>query len=682
MKLIIVESPNKRKTIKSFLSNDYIVEASIGHIRRLSDQYFQNTGIDVDNNFEVHYQIIETKKNTVNNLKKLAKEAEMIYLASDNDREGEAIAWHLKEVLNLKEGKYKRVIFNEITEKEVKNGLNNPRDIDMNLVNSAIARSSADKLIGFTLSPILHNYIQGKSAGRVQSPALQLLVDREKEIVNFVPKTYYISSIPIHKNDNTYKANFYYLDENNKKYKQIFDENIINNLKNTFKQGESIVSNKETVEKTISAPIPFITSSFQQECSSKLSITPKEAMAEAQRLFEGIEMNGSHTGLITYIRTDSTRMDDDFKQSLYSFISNNYGKEYIGEVKEKKIGENIQDAHECIRVVNIENTPEKINPFLELEITRQVYKLIYDRTIASAMSEYRYKEAVIDIVNNNNNFELIGKTPVFDGWKKQYVYKNNEEDKTEVKDEDSYYSTLPDFEINEKLNDDNIIITEKKTNPPKRYTEAQLIKKLEALGIGRPSTFASITEILEDPERDYTTKKKGVKGLIPTDMGIRVSDFLKAHFKDIISYSYTAEMEKELDKIANNEENRTEFISRFYTDLMKSISEQGFTFKKEYTPELVGKKCPTCGHDLIYITSKKDHKKYIKCSNKDCSYFENPNPQTKHEEVGKNCPKCGKPLIYLTSKKGTKYIHCSDFKCDYVEWLEKKQKKILKNKTK
>lgn len=648
MKLIIVESPNKKATIKSFLDKNRTVAASVGHIRNIKDTGYYNTGIDPNNNFDISFEISADKKDVVKELRTLVKNAEEVYLASDEDREGEAIARHLKEVLKLKAGQYKRVTFNEITQKEVLKGLNNPRDIDENLVHAALARSAIDKLMGYRISPVVMKKTQGKSAGRVQSSALKIVVDKEKEIQNFVPHKYYEIELIFEKNNLEYKAKYAGMNADDKTG-EITDMAEANKIVSACKPGKYIVSNIEENKRSVSAKVPFTTSSFQQECSSKLGIAPKEAMRCAQKLFEGLQLNGQHTGLITYIRTDSTRMDDDFKKLLYSHIVATYGKEYKGKVKETKSKSKEQGAHECIRIVDINLTPASVKQYLPDMNCYRVYKLIYDRTISAAMSDCQMSDQTIKIMNGKHRFEITGHLIEFEGWKKVYTYKDNSDD-----DE-----SFPSMQIKEKVNDKSLNLLEKQTNPPKRYSEAKLIKAMEDYGIGRPSTYASTMAILTDPNRNYTRIEK--TSLVPTSTGIEVSEFLDNNFSGLINLQYTSTLEKELDEIAIGKKTYEEVLASFYAELNSEISKAGINSIK-----YVGRKCPDCGHELVYRKSMKGTE-FIGCSNyPSCKYAEfmnsNITPKKSTSEVtNKRCPICNGKLVKRKNKKGEYFYGCSNY---------------------
>lgn len=658
MKLIIVESPNKKATIKGFLDDSFLVEASVGHIRQLSDKGWYNTGIDPYDHFKMTFQNDPKKLKVISHLKDLVKKASVVYLASDEDREGEAIAWHLKEVLNLKPGQYKRITFNEITKKEVLKGLENPRAIDDSLVNAAFARSSIDKLLGYRISPILWQRTEGKSAGRVQSAALKILCDREREIANFVPHAYYVIDLLFKKDDVEVTAELKRVD--GKKMDEIVDKSIAEAIAQACKEGKFHVSSVEDKERHVPAKSPFTTSTFQQECSSKLGIQPKEAMRCAQRLFEGLELSTGHTGLITYIRTDSSRMDEDFKNGVYSLVVDSFGIKYKGTVTESKSKSKEQGAHECIRVVDLKNTPEKIDPYLPDDHCRKVYKLIYDRTIASAMSDCVISDEKVVISDGKHEFETVGHTEIFDGWKKVYRYKDKTEDE----------GSLPHLAKGEDIQDAEIKSIEKMTKPPKRYTEAKLISAMEDYGIGRPSTYASTMSILTDPERNYTKVEN--KSLVPTKTGMDVSKFLDDNFGDIINLKYTSDMESDLDKVAQGEEKEEQVVSEFFNDMMSEIAKLP---EKKKEDEVVGRDCPECGKPLVYRFTRKGDK-FIACSGyPNCIHAESigdshKKPSSNISSTDKKCPSCGSPIRKIKKKDGTFFYGCSNYPKCKKTWSE------------
>lgn len=667
-KLIIVESPNKVKTISSFVGDDYIVMASVGHIRIINDSGKYNLGIDVDGDFGADFKIDPKKKETVKNLKAASKLADEILIATDPDREGECIGWHLRDVLHIPEAKCKRIEFHEITKSAVLEAINNSGKINEDLARSALTRAKLDKIIGYRLSGIVQSKTGGKSAGRVQSAALKIICEREKEIMNFVPKTYFEIHLPFTKNRKEYKA--IYKGTTTKKIVSIKDRVIAEQIIKDCSQHSYIVKSLTSKERKVSSKPPFTTSTFQQECSSKLNMTPKKAMECAQKLFEGIEYNGEHTGIITYIRTDSTTMSEEFASDLKNHIVKKYGKQFLGELKTGKKAANAQEGHECLRCVSLEFTPDKMKEFLEPQLLK-VYTLIYNRTLASHMSDAIITDTDVNIFNGDHKFVLTGHKTKFAGFKEAYNY--SEEDEEE--------KALPDFEIDEKIKNKELLLIEKQTNPPSRYSEANLIKTLEDLGIGRPSTFASCVSVLKDPSRNYTELEG--KCLKPTEKGMRVSQLLDDLFPSIISLSYTAEMESTLDKIAEGKADAIRELKLFYSEFDRLIKEaQKEAYRKStIEEEKTGEKCPECGADLVYRNGR--YNKFIACTNfPKCKHTEKIQKESNPDviDTGYICPKCNKGhLLQRKNKKtGQPFYGCSDFpRCKNIYSEDKFKVEIL-----
>lgn len=660
MKLIILESPNKCETVKSFLSDEYVVEASVGHVTDIVKTGKYQMGIDVDSDFKIHYAISDGKTKIVSKLKILSKQADEVIFATDNDREGYAIAAHLKEILKVPDKKAKRVVFNEITKKCVLAALEEPVSFNEPLVEAAETRAAIDRIIGYRVSPILYQYAGGKSAGRVQSATLKILCDREKEIRDFIPETYYEIVLNYSVNDilDTYTAK--YIGTESNKIDRISNITKVNKIISNCTQGEYFVKNITSKERKVSTKAPFTTSTFQQECSSKLGYAPKIAMECAQKLFEGIKVNNEHTGLITYIRTDSSRMDNDFKNELYEYVRNTYGKKYVGKIKEVKSKSKEQDAHECLRCVNLAFTPEYVSNYIHDDRVNKVYKLIYDRTIAAAMSDSIMIDTTIQINNGKHLFETVGHFLSFDGFKKVYTYVDNSDD----------INDFPKVNIGDNIINDELLYVEKQTQPPKRFSEAALIKEMEDSGIGRPSTYASCITVLKDKDRNYTNIIN--KAIVPTEHGINVSNYLQEHFSDILSVEYTSEMEKILDNIAESKADRLDVLKNFYSELCSSID----ILRKNTVPktvETVGRNCPLCNHQLVYKESKKKVK-FIGCSNfPACKYVEWINDDKNNNKTGVMCPQCGKELVKRQSSKTHKtFIGCSGYpSCNFITYENK-----------
>ena len=540
-KLVIVESPHKSKTIEKYLGKDFKVVSSVGHIRDLSTSGKYGFGVDIDNNFKPDYKIIKGKAKLVKELKKDIKDADFVYLATDPDREGEAISWHLYDTLGLKEENYDRIVFNEITKKAVLDSFNKARKIDDNLVKSQETRRILDRIIGFRLSKLMQSKTGGKSAGRVQSVALKLIVDREREIEAFIPEEYF--EIEAKFNDFDAKLDTY----NHKKIeikKESEAKEILSKLSNAFK-----IESIDKKEKAKKSKFPFTTSTLEQEASTKLSFTSKKTMMIAQKLYEGINLKDGAEGLISYMRTDSVRLSDEFIKDTYGYIKDNYGSEYVGYVKKSNKTENVQDAHEAIRPTNINNNPEKIKEYLTND-EYKLYSLIYYRALASLMKDAKVEATTVILDNNNYQFKVNGQILIFDGYLKVYSKYEDSEDKV-----------LPDFS-NYKSNvlvANTIEYTSHTTKPPARYTESKLIKEMEELGIGRPSTYAKTIDTIE--ERGYV--KVIDKKFIPTEVGIETTDKLQEFFKDIINVEYTKNMEDDLDKIAEGNMEWNKLLSIF-----------------------------------------------------------------------------------------------------------------------
>ena len=637
-KLVIVESPSKSKTIEKYLGHDYKVVSSLGHIRDLSTKGKYGLGIDIENNFHPDYQIIKGKNKRVTELKKQVKDSDYVYLATDPDREGEAISWHLYDTLGLKKDKYKRIVFNEITKNVILDSFNHARDIDDNLVKSQETRRMLDRIIGFRLSKLMQSKTGGKSAGRVQSVALKLIVDREREIEAFIPENYYEieATFPEFKA----KLNKYKEDKIEIKEESLAKE-IISKLSSTFKIED--ITNEEKARKS---KYPYITSTLQQDASNKINFTSKKTMMIAQKLYEGIALKDETVGLITYMRTDSTRLSDEFIKSTYAFINDNYGKEYVGYVKVSKNKDNVQDAHEAIRPTSINRRPEDIKEYLTND-EYKLYKLIYYRALASLMKDAKVEVTTITLDNNDYKFNATGTVLKFDGYLK--VYNDNEEDD----------NILPDLSNTETIISDSIDYTMHTTKPPARYTESSLIKKMESLGIGRPSTYATTMGILT--ERGYA--KLIEKKFHPTEIGIETTDKLQEFFKDLINVDYTKEMEDDLDKIADGNLEYLILLNRFYNDFEPKVKE-AFSHMEKKVPEETGETCPNCGSPLVKKRSK--YGEFIACSNyPECKYIKN--DKEKKEIMG--CPKCGGKIIEKKTKKGKIFYGCNNYpKCDVATW--------------
>lgn len=643
-KLVIVESPHKSKTIEKYLGKDFKVVSSVGHIRDLSTSGKYGFGVDIDNNFKPDYKIIKGKAKLVKELKKDIKDADFVYLATDPDREGEAISWHLYDTLGLKEENYDRIVFNEITKKAVLDSFNKARKIDDNLVKSQETRRILDRIIGFRLSKLMQSKTGGKSAGRVQSVALKLIVDREREIEAFIPEEYF--EIEAKFNDFDAKLDTY----NHKKIeikKESEAKEILSKLSNAFK-----IESIDKKEKAKKSKFPFTTSTLEQEASTKLGFTSKKTMMIAQKLYEGINLKDGAEGLISYMRTDSVRLSDEFIKDTYGYIKDNYGSEYVGYVKKSNKTENVQDAHEAIRPTNINNNPEKIKEYLTND-EYKLYSLIYYRALASLMKDAKVEATTVILDNNNYQFKVNGQILIFDGYLKVYSKYEDSEDKV-----------LPDFS-NYKSNvlvANTIEYTSHTTKPPARYTESKLIKEMEELGIGRPSTYAKTIDTIE--ERGYV--KVIDKKFIPTEVGIETTDKLQEFFKDIINVEYTKNMEDDLDKIADGNMEWNKLLSIFYQEFEPKV-EVAFKNMEKKAPKETGELCPNCGSPLVIKQSK--YGKFTACSNyPTCKYIKSNKEEKEVKEII-SCPKCDGKILEKKTKRGKIFYGCSNYpKCDFASW--------------
>ena len=643
--LVIVESPAKSKTIEKYLGGDYKVISSKGHIRDLATTGKFGLGVDVNDDFKPNYVIIKGKTKDVNNIKKEVNNADMVYLATDPDREGETISWHIYDEIKIPDDKYKRVVFHEITKDVVIDAINNPGKIDMNLVKSGETRRILDRIIGFRLSKLMQSKTGGKSAGRVQSVALKLIVDREREIRAFVPKEYWT----IEADFSSFKA---ILEKYHGKTIEIPNEEgadeILNNLSKSFKI-ESVTEK----EKNKAAREVFKTSTLQQLASTKLGFAPAKTMKIAQKLYEGVDLGSETVGLITYMRTDSVRISDTFIAETYGYIKKNYGDDYVGYVKKGKKSENVQDAHEGIRPTSINRTPESVKAYLSSD-EYKLYRLIYIRALASLMKDAKTLATTVILENNGYTFKATGSVLVFDGYLKVY---NEYEDSEDV--------ILPDF----KNYKSDVIVADKIdkfqhfTKPAPRYTESSLIKEMESLGIGRPSTYATIVATIKD--RGYVILKD--KKFEPTEIGIETTDKLQEFFSDIVNVKYTAAMEHDLDEIAEAKIDNIKLLHEFY-DKFEPLVEKAFKEMEKKAPEATGEICPECGGNLVIRKGK--YGEFVACSNyPTCKYIKKEQKEVK--EICK-CPKCDKGMIVeRKTKKGKIFYGCNNYpKCNYALWYK------------
>ena len=658
--LVIVESPAKVKTIKKFLGSNYEVLASNGHVR---DMPKSQMGIDFENNYEPKYITIRGKGDILAKLRKEVKKAEKIYLATDPDREGEAISWHLQVALKLEDKKVYRITFNEITKNAVKESLKNAREIDMNLVDAQQARRVLDRMVGYRISPLLWDKIKrGLSAGRVQSVALRIICDREDEINAFIPEEYWTLDatfqIPGEKKPLVAK---YYGTENGKV--DINSEEELNKILKELEQAEYKVTDVKKGERMKKAPLPFTTSTLQQEASKVLNFSTQKTMRLAQQLYEGIEIKGSGTvGIITYLRTDSTRVSDEAVSAAQEYIQQVYGADYAAmETTEKKNGQKIQDAHEAIRPTDIRNTPANLKESLSRDQFR-LYQLIWKRFAASRMTNARYETTSVKIGANGHRFTVAASKIVFDGF--MSVYRDDEDDKTEAN------TVVKDITTDTKLMLEQFDKKQHFTQPPAHFTEASLVRALEELGIGRPSTYApTITTILA---RRYVVKED--KNLYISELGEAVNNMMKTAFPSIVDVNFTANMEALLDKIGEGAIEWKTVVSNFYPDLDEAVNDAEKQLEKiNIADEESDEICDVCGRRMVIKYGP--HGKFLACP----GFPECRNTKTYFEKIGVACPKCGKDIVVRKSKKGRKYYGCENNpECDFMVWQRPAEEKCDK----
>lgn len=640
--LVIVESPSKSKTIEKYLGKDYKVVSSKGHIRDLATTGKYGLGVDVDNDFKPNYIPVAGKKKLISELKKLVKDSDEVILATDPDREGEAISWHLLDTLGIKDTNYERVLFHEITKDKVLEAIKNPTKIDYNLVRSQETRRILDRIIGFRLSKLMQSKTGGKSAGRVQSVALKLIVDREIEISSFNSEEYWTITS---KFDEIEADLFNYNHKDIEINTEEEADSILSKLSNKYK-----IESVESKKKSKKSKPPFITSTLQQEASTKLGFTAKKTMSIAQKLYEGMDIGSETVGLITYMRTDSIRLSDEFIGASYKYIEENYGKDYIGYAKKSKKTENVQDAHEAIRPTSVYRNPEDIKKYLSTD-EYKLYKIIYYRALASLMADAKVEATSVILDNNNYQFKINGQILIYDGYLKAYALYETSEDKVlpdEFKNEGSILTTTD--------------VTKKQhfTSPPPRYTEAKLIKELEELGIGRPSTYAKIMDTIK--ERGYVTIEE--KKFVPTEIGIETTDRLQEFFSDLINVKYTAAMETDLDTIALGKLDEIKVLREFY-DKFEPEVEKAFGQMEKKAPKETGEVCPNCGSSLVIRKGR--YGEFTACSNyPECKYIKKEEKQVK--EI-MDCPKCGGKIIEKKTKRGKIFYGCNNYpKCKYASW--------------
>lgn len=704
-KLVIVESPAKAKTIGKFLGTNYIVKASVGHVRDLPKS---KLGIDIDNNFEPNYITIRGKGDIIKELKKETKKAKEVYLATDPDREGEAISWHLSKLLNLDENSKNRIEFNEITKDAIKKAAKNPRKINTSLVDAQQARRVLDRLVGYNISPLLWRKIEkGLSAGRVQSVALKLICDREKEINDFVSEEYWNLDIELIEKKKKFIAKYYgVLKENSSnsgesKYKiskvKLKNEEETNAVINSIDKNALSVYKVEKNRSLKKPSPPFTTSSLQQEANKKLNFSSKKTMMIAQQLYEGINIKGEGSvGLVTYIRTDSFRISNEAHENVKSYIVEKYGQDYYSHNEyNKKNKAEAQDAHEAIRPTSVDKSPEKIKDSLSSD-QYKLYNLIWRRFVASQMADAQFDVTTIIFNSNNNIFKSSGSIMQFEGFKRIYNYSDGSKD-----------VLLPVINEGDLIKINNILPEQLFTNPPARYTEATLIKMMEVLGIGRPSTYSPT--IITITNREYVIKEKSY--LVPTEIGLIVNELLVKYFDNIINDKFTAGLENKLDSVANGNVDWHKIINEFYNEFKVSLDIADKEIEKiELKDEVSDEKCENCGEFLV--VKKGRFGKFLACPNYPeckttkklgqketaeetdiecelcgakmlkrkgrfgdflaCSkYPECKNTKQIIQKIDASCPKCGKDIVIRFTKKGRRFFGCSGYpECDFISWYE------------
>ncbi len=655
--LVIVESPAKVKTIKKFLGSNYEVLASNGHVR---DMPKSQLGFDAENNYEPKYITIRGKGDILAKLRKEVKKADKIYLATDPDREGEAISWHLYIALKLEDKKVYRITFNEITKNAVKESLKNPREIDMSLVDAQQARRMLDRMVGYRISPLLWAKIKrGLSAGRVQSVALRIICDREEEINAFIPEEYWTldAALKIKGEKKPLIAKYYGMGD---KKTEITSKEQMDSILAQLEKAQFAVTDIKKGERTKKAPLPFTTSTLQQEASKNLNFSTQKTMRIAQQLYEGVELKGQGTvGIITYLRTDSTRVSDEAVLASKAYISANYGEQYAAKVaEEKKNGKKIQDAHEAIRPTDLANTPAEIKDSLSRDQFR-LYQLIWKRFVASRMTSANYETTSVKIDANGHRFTVAASKLVFDGF--MSVYKDDDEEKTQgntfVKDiTKGMELTLESFDSKQHF-----------TQPPAHYTEASLVRALEELGIGRPSTYApTITTIIA---RRYVVKED--KNLYISELGEVVNGMMKDAFPSIVDVNFTANLEALLDKVEEGTLDWKSVVSNFYPDLEEAVQKAEKELDEvEIADEVSDEVCDVCGRNMVIKYGP--HGKFLACP----GFPECRSTKPYFEKIGVACPKCGKEVVIRKTKKGRKYYGCEAIpECDFMVWQRPSKQK-------
>ena len=650
MKLVIVESPTKCTTIKRYLGDNYEVMASLGHVRDLATSGKGGLGVDVENGFIPSYIINKDKIHVVKELQQAKSKSDEVILATDPDREGEAIAWHLSQVLNLDIKTTKRLEFHEITRDSINEAMKNPRTIDGNLVSSQETRRILDRIIGFKLSTLAYRKIRSRSAGRVQSATLKMISDHDKEIAAFVPEEYWNILVTLGVGHNKFSLTF---TGKNGKAIEMHNEQEAKEVINSLPGELEVISVSKEI-RTKESKEPFTTSTLQQEAFARLKFKTSKTQSVAQALYEGIDVGGEHMGLITYMRTDSTRLSPTFIARATNFITETYGPEYIGKAKQSAHKGLAQDAHEAIRPSSNHRTPDSVRQYLTTD-QYNLYKLIYNRALASLMKPKKEEVLTINLAGNGYEFKVELAHTVFKGY--EIILSDLDAPKDfkgkfpEVQEGD----TFPVLERNAE---------QKFTQAPAHYSEAKLVKLMEDVGIGRPSTYASTIEILR--KRKYVNNNAGI--LTITEQGQKTVDLLENYFPDIINVKYTAQMETKLDNVEAGSESRRAMLENFYRPFIKEVEEATVKIEKEsFQP--TGELCPVCGGELVIKEGKNGP--FIGCSNYPSCKYVKKEPRKEVTETGEKCPVCGKPLVERKDKKGNRFIACSGYpKCTYIKQPE------------
>lgn len=656
--LVIVESPAKVKTIKKFLGSNYVVTASNGHVR---DMPKSQMGIDIENDYEPKYITIRGKGEILAKLRKEVKKADKIYLATDPDREGEAISWHLSKALKLEDKKVYRISFNEITKNAVKASLKNPREIDMDLVDAQQARRVLDRIVGYKISPLLWAKVKrGLSAGRVQSVALRIIADREEEINAFIPEEYWTldADLKVKGERKLLTAKFYGTE---KSKMTISSKEELDEIMKEVENAEYSVADIKKGERTKKAPVPFTTSTLQQEASKALNFATAKTMRIAQQLYEGVDIKGSGTvGLITYLRTDSTRISEEADATVREYIREGFGEEYVsdGDVKKSSDKKIIQDAHEAIRPTDVTRTPAAVKEFLSRDQFR-LYQLVWKRFIASRMQPARYETTSVKITAGQYRFTVAASKIVFEGFRSVYT------EAGETKEENNVL--LKGLDMDSVLTKESLNSKQHFTQPPAHYTEATLVKTLEELGIGRPSTYApTISTIIA---RRYVAKEN--KNLYLTEIGEVVNNIMKQSFPSIVDVNFTANMESLLDGVAEGKVRWKTIIENFYPDLEAAVEKAETELEQvKIEDEVTDVICEECGRNMVVKYGP--HGKFLACPGfPDCR-----NTKPYLEKIGVPCPVCGKDVVIRKTKKGRRYYGCEDNpECEFMSWQKPSTKK-------